>query len=125
MASSLLTLLDEEEQERKTAPLRAARVEDHRERQAEADIEDRPDGAEDPARRGDRGQVEVPQHRGSDEHPGDEEQAGRGEAVVDHVERRTGATDRGNHEAAVKMVKMQGGVFGAVARSTDLLRVLA
>jgi nicotinamidase-related amidase len=35
-----------------------------------------------------------------------------------------GATDRGNHEAAVKMVKMQGGVFGAVARSTDLLRVL-
>ena len=36
-----------------------------------------------------------------------------------------GATDRGNHEAAVKMVKMQGGVFGAVARSTDLLRVLA
>ena len=36
-----------------------------------------------------------------------------------------GATDRGNHEAAVKMVKMQGGVFGAVARSTDLLRVLS
>jgi nicotinamidase-related amidase len=35
-----------------------------------------------------------------------------------------GATDWGNHEAAVKMVKMQGGVFGAVARSTDLLRVL-
>ena len=35
-----------------------------------------------------------------------------------------GATDRGNHEAAIKMVKMQGGVFGAVARSTDLLRVL-
>ena len=36
-----------------------------------------------------------------------------------------GATDRGNHEAAIKMVKMQGGVFGAVARSTDLLRVLS
>jgi nicotinamidase-related amidase len=35
-----------------------------------------------------------------------------------------GATDRGNHEAAIKMVKMQGGVFGAVARSSDLLRVL-
>jgi nicotinamidase-related amidase len=41
------------------------------------------------------------------------------------VEDCCGATDRGNHEAAVKMVKMQGGVFGAVARSADLLRVLA
>jgi nicotinamidase-related amidase len=41
------------------------------------------------------------------------------------VEDCCGATDRGNHEAAVKMVKMQGGVFGAVARSADLLRALA
>ena len=36
-----------------------------------------------------------------------------------------GATDRGNHLAAVKMITMQGGVFGAVARSTDLVPVLA
>jgi biuret amidohydrolase len=33
----------------------------------------------------------------------------------------TGATDRGNHEAALKMVTMQGGVFGAVASSSQLL----
>jgi nicotinamidase-related amidase len=32
-----------------------------------------------------------------------------------------GATDAGNHLAALKMVKMQGGVFGAVATSQQLL----
>jgi nicotinamidase-related amidase len=34
------------------------------------------------------------------------------------------ATDRGNHLAAVKIVTMQGGVFGAVAPSQALLEVL-
>ncbi|WP_405495322.1 cysteine hydrolase family protein [Nocardia sp. NBC_00511] len=37
----------------------------------------------------------------------------------------TGATDPGNHEAALKMVTMQGGVFGAVADSTALLEALS
>ena len=35
-----------------------------------------------------------------------------------------GATDRGNHDAAIKMVTMQGGVFGAVADSATLLAAL-
>jgi nicotinamidase-related amidase len=37
----------------------------------------------------------------------------------------TGATDYGNYEAALKMVKMQGGVFGAVAPSSALHEALA
>jgi nicotinamidase-related amidase len=37
----------------------------------------------------------------------------------------TGATDEANYEAALKMVTMQGGVFGAVAPSSALLDALA
>jgi nicotinamidase-related amidase len=33
----------------------------------------------------------------------------------------TGATDRANHEAALRMVTMQGGVFGCIGTSTDLV----
>jgi len=36
----------------------------------------------------------------------------------------TGATDLGNHLAAIKMVKMQGGVFGAVSRSSAVVETL-
>lgn len=36
----------------------------------------------------------------------------------------TGATDYGNYEAALKMIKMQGGVFGSVAHSEQFLTAL-
>src|SRR5438876_3845228 len=36
----------------------------------------------------------------------------------------TGATDHGNYLAAIKMIKLQGGVFGAVATSSSLLDAL-
>ena len=35
-----------------------------------------------------------------------------------------GATDHGNHLAAIKMIKMQGGVFGSVSNSDELIRAL-
>ena len=37
----------------------------------------------------------------------------------------TGATDYGNYEAALKMIKMQGGVFGAVSDSKAFISAIA
>jgi nicotinamidase-related amidase len=36
-----------------------------------------------------------------------------------------GATDKGNHDSAIKMIKMQGGVFGAVSDSAKFIEALA
>lgn len=40
------------------------------------------------------------------------------------VEDCTGATDLGNHQAALKMVTMQGGVFGAVSNSAAIIEAI-
>lgn len=36
-----------------------------------------------------------------------------------------GATDKGNHDAAINMIKMQGGVFGSVSSADLLLKAMA
>jgi biuret amidohydrolase len=40
------------------------------------------------------------------------------------LENCCGATDLSNHEHAIKMIKMQGGVFGSVSDSQALLAIL-
>jgi nicotinamidase-related amidase len=35
-----------------------------------------------------------------------------------------GATDKGNHDHAIKMIKMQGGVFGTVSNSKALIAAI-
>jgi biuret amidohydrolase len=41
------------------------------------------------------------------------------------LEDATGATDLGNHQAALKMVTMQGGVFGAVSNSAAVIEAVS
>lgn len=41
------------------------------------------------------------------------------------LENCTGAADLGNHESALKMVTIQGGVVGAVSSSTEVLATLS
>jgi nicotinamidase-related amidase len=38
---------------------------------------------------------------------------------------RCGATDFGNHQAAIKKIKMQGGVFGSVSDSATFVTAIA
>jgi hypothetical protein len=48
-----------------------------------------------------------------------------GEPVIDKPGKGSFcATDKGNHEAALKMIQMQGGVFGAVSNSKALIAAL-